>query len=521
MIDHGIGATSRRHILIVVGLMCLGTPVLVQGCGRMSSPGSPFVDGPGRRDDPGIPDPCFAFGCLDGDADSTNYGPDRSPCGDSPTALTGKVYDPAGKMPLYNVTIYVPNDPVADIAVGLSTECDRCDVRISGNPIAIGVTDASGSFTLENVPDGVPFKLVMQIGKWRRIVDIPSVPSCKATALEASLTRLPRNHLEGDIPQIALATGGADPLECLFRKIGLEDSEFGVAGDKDKRVHLYAGGDTATATPPQISTKSSSAGSAFPSASTSLWNSVESLKAYDLLVLACEGSENASSKPEASRQALYDYAKLGGRVFTSHSHHYWFSNSPVPEVKGLATWANDHTCPGTSCTCPPSGAPIQDAVTPISATCSNIYERPDEYPIVNATLNEGFPKGAAMKEWLKNTGGLTGPGDTMPLQEYRHNVDQPQTGLISWMAVNNPVAAGRRAYEYVSFDAPVGVPDDQVCGRVVFTDLHAGADDKTNQPFPDGCTHPDLTPQQKALEFMLFDLSSCIQNDQLPVNPPK
>lgn len=414
--------------------------------------------------------------------------------GGGKTTITGKVYDPAGKVPLYNVVVYVPNVEPAAITAGLGAACDRCDGNVSGTPIALTTTDASGSFKLDNVPAGVDFPLVIQIGKWRRKVTIPKVDACASAAIDAGITRLPKNRSEGDIPRIALTTGSADPLECLLRKIGLDDSEFGVAGS-EARIHLYTGGSTA----PGAATSAFAAGGAF-AAATTLWGSVDELKKYDIVMLSCEGSELEANKPVPARQALYDYAKVGGRVFTSHYHHYWFSNSPVPEVKGIASWTNDFTCQGAACTFEPEPAVNQ---------------------IVNATVNTAFAKGAAMKEWLKNTQSLTGPGETLPIQEARHNVNAVTPNALSWMTIQNPAAGNKIAHEYVTFNTPVGAPDDQVCGRVVYSDLHVGAGDATGVPFPSGCTTPDLTPQQKALEFMLFDLSSCIQKDDKPPVLPK
>ena len=185
------------------------------------------------------------------------------------TSISGSIYDPAGKIPLYNVIVYVPNAPVDPIVNGAT--CDRCG-GISGNPIASAITDAAGKFVLKDVPvmDNVP--LVIQVGKWRRQITIPAVTSCGDTAVtDKNLTRLPRSAMEGDLPKMALATGNADALECLLRKIGVADSEFTpVAGAG--HVNFYTG----TGGTPRYRANMN-AGATFPNATT-LWNSVDNLK---------------------------------------------------------------------------------------------------------------------------------------------------------------------------------------------------------------------------------------------------
>jgi hypothetical protein len=48
----------------------------------------------------------------------------------------------------------------------------------------------------------------------------------------------------------------------------------------------------------------------------------------------------------------------------------------------------------------------------------------------------------------------------------------------------------------------------------------AASHDDSMMPVPVGCRNADLSPQEKALEFMLFDLSSCVIPDDVPPAPP-
>jgi hypothetical protein len=449
---------------------------------NMSS-GGPGPFGPPDSGDDATPKPCTNL-CLKQVA---------CPAGTT-TSLSGVIKDPAGKVPLFNILVYVPNAPVAKITQGAS--CDRCG-SVSGDPLVTAITDTNGRFKLDNVPVADNIPLVIQVGKWRRQIVVPKVTQCGDTPLAEQDIRLPKNQQEGDLPQMAITTGGADVMECLLRKIGVDDKEFTNPGGGG-RVHFYAGSPIAAST-----TKAYATGAAFPSATT-FWNDKAKLLGYDIVILSCEGDTYPATKPDAALKALYDFTNAGGRLFASHWHRYWFStaarlgNNPQPAgnpspFEPFGTW-QDREAPGDQQ--PPPGDPVTGIV------------------------DNTFPKGKAMKEWLFNVKASTVAGE-LTIIESKHNIDSVDPARATqWITMTNPESNNLKAVEYLSFNTPILAADAQKCGRVVYSDLHVSSGDTHGPAWPTGCTKPDLSAQEKALEFMLFDLSSCIQSDSAPVVPP-
>jgi hypothetical protein len=417
--------------------------------------------------------------------------------GGARTTLRGRVYDPAGKVPLYNVVLYVPNEPLAPIATGPS--CDRCDSPVSGKPITSALSDTKGDFVLDNVPVGSDVPLVIQIGKWRRQVVLPPINACSENVLDdRNLLRLPKNQREGNIPRIALTTGGFDRLECLLRKIGIEDSEF-TPETGPGRVNLYGGRGNFASPATSAYAPALNAGAAFATA-TSLWNDANNLKKYDIVVLSCEGNWNLADKSPAARQGLVDYANLGGRVFASHWHGAWVQFGPPPWDK-VATFV------------PPG--PFD--------TMNQLSDLPPGFP---TDIDTSFPKGEALSQWLVNVQASMTPGK-LPLTEGKHSVLSVDPALSRrWIhSTTIPVDFNNMSpngVQYLSFNTPVGAAANMECGRTVLTDIHVSAGDMAGPlyPYPMGCVTTDLSPQEKALEFMLFDLSSCIMPDQERPRPP-
>ena len=414
---------------------------------------------------------------------------------DSTTSVSGVVKDPAGKLPLFNAIVYVPNAPVGPLGSGVS--CDRCG-SVLGAPLVATLTNAQGSFQLNNMPSGKDIPLVIQIGKWRRQLVIPNVTACADTPLPD--VRMPRNRAEGDIPQIAVTTGADDAMECWLRKVGLDDAEFTPATGPG-RVHLYAG----SGTPVTTAFNAARGGESFSSAQ-SLWSDVAALSRYDAVVLSCEGQTFPATKPPIALDALKTYANAGGRVLASHWHRYWFSTA-------------EHRDPG--------GAVVEPAGAQPSpfAPFATWNDRADPPSPMSGTIDRTYPKPTALAAWLGGpaVAALDGSG-LLPLEQAHHNVDavdKLNATAMQWIAFANPNANAQSEVALLSSNMPTTVSNDQKCGRIVYADLHGSPTDARGVAWPDGCTSKDMSAQEKALEFMLFDLSSCIQDDRLLPAAPR
>jgi hypothetical protein len=423
--------------------------------------------------------PSFAFddsgtntipaGCVNLECQQHNRG----------TRITGTVFDPKGTLPLYDVFVYVPNQALDAITTG--PVCTPCQAPASGKPLTFATTNEQGHFELTNVPDGDDIPLVVQIGKWRRRITIPHVQIAQDNAMDV---RLPRKQHEGspddNIPLMAVTTGACDYGECfLMNTIGIDATEFADGG----RVHVFDGQGGETARPKSYGT------------SNDLFGDPKTLSQYDLVFVSCEC---ATFDRGTGYGNVESYLNSGGRFFGTHYAYNFFANAQQCAASGP-----DATCKGPASFNGVAGWKGDDG--------SNFYAPPYK-------VDTSFPKGQAFSNWLVNVQGGT-PGE-IDLRDTRGDVDMVAPGQATrWIYTTNPGDGNAdNAYStvYLTFNTPVAQPPENQCGRAVFSDVHVAG---TSSGF---CAdqNPDYASNLNALEFLFFDLSSCVQNDKVaPIQP--
>ena len=246
--------------------------------------------------------------------------------------------------------------------------------------------------------------------------------------------------------------------------MGINQSEFTDPGGSG-RINLYAGSGS----------KGEVIDSATPDQSVLMGGTGTNLNQYDVLMLPCEGSTYPTSKTAQEYANLIQFANSGGRVYASHYSYQWMISNPP--FSSVASWTGKSVSP-----------------TPDPGT---------------ATVDTSFTAGQTLATWLQNVGASTSPGQ-IALNTLR--IDQ--NGVIaptqSWLTLNNSNYSNP-VMQFV-FDTPipsVAVPTPNQCGRVLFNEYHVETSTGSGgEIFPKECnTSVAMTPQEKLLEYMLFELT--------------
>jgi hypothetical protein len=213
------------------------------------------------------------------------------------------------------------------------------------------------------------------------------------------------------------------------------------------------------------------------------------MDSYDVILFPCQGGQANYTKRRGFPNTLgnlLNFADDGGRVFATHfSYTLLYTNGTATTgFMGSAKWAVN----GGSWGGPFTG---------------NIDDQPS------------FPRGQALASWLNQPIVYGGTYDQIPVSVVRNDFTSATSPAQEWVYTTNPPDQGLAHMDiHYTFDTPFTAGGAAgTCGRVVFSDFHVEDASNANakgKKFPTECTAGTMTPQEKLLEFMLFDLTSCV-----------
>ena len=434
----------------------------------------------------------------------------QAACDSGSTTLTGTVvagtpttYLPNGVTvgdPVPNVLVYIPNGtPTAFTSRASETmaqQCTTCGADVSGNPLVTTFTAYDGTFTLTNVPVGSNIPVVIQLGRWRRQFKVNVTSSCASNAVLAvggtsngnaipsGYLVMPNKQSEGDIPLTAISTGNVDAMECVLLKMGLDPTEF-TKNSGAGRIHMYKG-------------NGANAGNNTPS-EAALMDTGGTYNDYDQIILPCWGvdpvGDNSARKSTTELADLVTYGSAGGHFFATHFSYAWLTQPWTPPNNGAfnatANWNVDHNTNIGSMT---------GVVSPAVPTTSP------------GTFVDWLNKIQALSNF---TAALPPPNPAdVTLSTVRHDVNSVAGKSVKWIDGVDPGDASQMLLHF-TFDTPVNQASQ--CGHAIFSDFHVTNSNATNSyNFTNAgnrtseCGTAPMTPQEKILEYMIWDLASCV-----------
>jgi len=365
---------------------------------------------------------CMIACCGVAQAQMTTFsGTVYSPLGPPVTGSSAAHGDPIPNILVFAVNPAFPPPPFAQgvaTPTGTQTGCEAQPTLVPSAVLGEGLTDAAGNFTFTTsgvIPN--PLTIVIQAGKWRRQYSFPNIAAGSTNPL-GSLSMPGSQGPGADLPHIAIVTGEADAIECIFNQIGIANTEITDPSGSGS-INLYVG---------------NSAGGVGVSSSTPgenvLVSSPSTLNNYDLVMFGCQGGTGDAAAPQYANN-LTAYTSDGGRIFTTHFEYIWLEDNT--SFSDVATWGGTYSASATT--------------------------------LSPSTVVTNYPEGEILSTWLNNIGALV--SDNPPTVDLT-NVRVNTTALAnppaqSWVNLNSATSQGLSANSFsgtpsmqFTFDTPLG-----------------------------------------------------------------
>jgi hypothetical protein len=398
------------------------------------------------------------------------------------TSVSGTVTAPSGLFALAGVTVYVPSTTPAPLP-----PAPTCAVACTPPHASMSTTTAAdGTFQLAGVTPGTNIPVVIQAGRWRRQLVVPTVAACQDTPLSADDTRLPSSSHDAtastavstagaplvDLPMIAVESGDNDPVECILMQLGLDPSEFGN-GSGSGHVQLYWNPGAVRGDTTRMFGSNATYGDV-----TQLWSSYAALSQFDVVILGDDADSTGSSKPPSAISAVGRYADTGGQlVLTGTTQSIWIGSNAV--------WAHELT---------------------FDSQVDGIVTDAARFTVDGTTNSDG----ATYADWLYDVGASAAPGTIYVSNASYQCVGYDAGTVARWLYATASASNGEESGdELMSFATPVG---GATCGQVVYSDFDVafGAGNCACSAFPSNCADATtMTPQTKALAYLLFGGGRC------------
>lgn len=387
------------------------------------------------------------------------------------TQLVGTVYAPNGVDPVPNATVYVPSGAVTPFPDQLT--CDLCGTVAGAR--ASATTRADGGFTLTGVPAG-EVTVVAELGRFRR-VSKATVTACQKNVVPADAPshglKLPGKDAErapeDRVPKIAVATGDYDQIECVLKRMGVE--QFDLYNDRDPGKLPATIGEL-----------------------DALLSDATRLNKYNLLIVNCTKAQFEPIMAKAQVKAnLEAFVGAGGRLYATD----WAYDviNQVPQFAPFLCFV-------------PGGV---DGPKP-PTTCSGLPGTPEEAHSTTPYDTAALVKDPTMLQWLQIFPNTVLDAQVPVLYNFVV-VNKTGTGTTTWL---EGTAQDKNALPQLSKGIrPLTVTFDyKMCGRVHYstynTEPSAVVDDTAQARYPNCGARLTFNAQERLLEYLMFTIAQCV-----------